>query len=78
MNSVAQGLAFSTYTASTGVCSTPGVHGLAAAIDYHAVLGTARIEAYNVRLGRYRYDALKSVPRIRVVSATRVPWRHPC
>jgi selenocysteine lyase/cysteine desulfurase len=65
------------YTASTGVCSIPGVHGLAAAIDYHTMLGKARIEAYNLALGRYLDEALKSVPKIRVVSATPGPLASP-
>ncbi len=65
------------YTASTGVCSLPSVHGMAAAIDYHNALGKARIEAHNVALGRYLYEALKTVPKIRVVSATPGPLASP-
>ena len=65
------------YTASSGVCSLPSVHGLAAAIDYHNALGTARIEAHNMALGRYLHDALQAVPGIRIVSAPPGPLASP-
>lgn len=65
------------YTASTGVCSLPSVHGLAAAIDYHNALGPATIERHNLALGRYLWDALKRVPKIRVVSAPPGPLASP-
>ncbi len=65
------------YTASSGVCSLPSVHGLAAAIDYHTAIGTPRIETHNLALGRYLWNALKDVPKIRVVSAEPGPLASP-
>lgn len=65
------------YTASSGVTSIPSVHGLQAAIEYHTGIGTARIEAHNLALGRYLHDALQRVPRLRVVSAAPGPLASP-
>ena len=65
------------YTASSGVCSLPSVHGLAAAIDYHNGFGPPIIEGHNVALGRYLWAALASVPKIRVVSAAPGPLASP-
>ncbi|HEX4452382.1 MAG TPA: aminotransferase class V-fold PLP-dependent enzyme [Kofleriaceae bacterium] len=57
------------YSHSVGVCSIPSVHGLGAAIDYIAALGIARVEAHNIALHRYAYDALAKLAPLRVVSA---------
>lgn len=65
------------YNASNGVRSLPSVHGLAAAIDYHNALTPALIEGHNLALGRYLWNALKSVPKIRVVSAAPGPLASP-
>lgn len=65
------------YNASNGVRSLPSVHGLAAAIDYHNALTPALIEGHNLALGRYLWNALKSVPTIRVVSAAPGPLASP-
>ncbi len=65
------------YTASSGVTSLPSVHGLAAAIAYHEAIGTAKIEAHNLALGRYLWDALVQVPKVRVVSAAPGPLASP-
>jgi len=65
------------YTASSGVCSLPSVHGLGAALEYHTAIGTPRIEAHNLALGRTLFDALRGVPRIRVVSAAPGPLASP-
>ena len=65
------------YTASSGVTSIPSVHGLQAAIAYHRSIGTANIEAHNMALGRYLHDALRQVPRARIVSAAPGPLASP-
>jgi selenocysteine lyase/cysteine desulfurase len=65
------------YSASSGVCSIPSVLGLAAAIDYHNVIGTVQIEAHNLALRNRLYEALKSVPKLRVVSAPPGPLASP-
>lgn len=65
------------YTAASGVCSIPSVHGLAAAIDYLNTIGMARIEAHNLSLGRYLHEALASVPKVRIVSAAPGPLASP-
>jgi selenocysteine lyase/cysteine desulfurase len=65
------------YSASSGVSSIPSVLGLAAAIDYHLGIGTARIEAHNLDLRNRLHGALQSVPRLRVVSAPPGPLASP-
>jgi selenocysteine lyase/cysteine desulfurase len=65
------------YSESSGVCSIPSVLGLGAAIDYHLALGTVRIEAHNVALRNRLYEFLKSVPKLRVVSAPPGPLASP-
>lgn len=65
------------YTASSGVCSLPSVYGLAAAIEYHNGFGPPLIEGHNVALGRYLWQALRDVPKIRVVSAPPGPLASP-
>ncbi|HEY6037112.1 MAG TPA: aminotransferase class V-fold PLP-dependent enzyme [Kofleriaceae bacterium] len=57
------------YSHSVGVCSIPSVHGLGAAIDYLTTLGIARVEAHNLALHRYAFDALSKLPRLHIVSA---------
>lgn len=65
------------YTASSGVCSLPSVHGLLAAIEYHLALGVPQIEAHNLALGRYLWRALGTVPAVRLVSAAPGPLASP-
>jgi selenocysteine lyase/cysteine desulfurase len=65
------------YSDSSGVTNIPGVIGLGAAIDYHLDPGIAAIEAHNLALRNRLYEALKSVPRIRVVSAVPGPLASP-
>jgi selenocysteine lyase/cysteine desulfurase len=57
------------YSHSAGVCSIPSVHGLGAAIDYVTALGIDRIEAHDLALHAYAFDALARVAAVRVVSA---------
>src|SRR5262249_48940314 len=56
------------YSHSAGVCSIPSVHGLGAAIDYIDALGIARIEAHDLALHRYAFDALAKLSPLRIVS----------
>ena len=65
------------YTASSGVTSLPSVHGIAAAIAYQEAIGTPKIEAHNLALGRYLWNALTGVPKVRVVSAAPGPLASP-
>ena len=65
------------YSNSSGVTSIPSVIGLGAAIDYHRDPGIAAIETHNMALRKRLYEALKSVPRIRVVSAPPGPLASP-
>jgi selenocysteine lyase/cysteine desulfurase len=65
------------YSDSSGVSSIPSVIGLGAAIDYHLDPGMPRIEAHNLALRNRLYEALKDVPRIRVVSAPPGPLASP-
>ena len=52
------------YSHSVGVCSIPSVHGLGAALDYIDGLGIARIEAFNLALHRYAFDALAKLVHV--------------
>jgi selenocysteine lyase/cysteine desulfurase len=65
------------YSESSGVSSTPSVIGLGTAIDYHLDPGIAAIEAHNLALRNRLYEALRSVPRIRVLSAAPGPLASP-
>jgi selenocysteine lyase/cysteine desulfurase len=65
------------YSHSTGVCSIPSVYGLGAAIDYVNALGIARIEAHDLALHRYAFEALSRVGQIRVVSPAAGPLASP-
>jgi selenocysteine lyase/cysteine desulfurase len=65
------------YSHSTGVCSLPSVYGLGAAIDYVSAVGVTRIEAHDLELHRYAFDALSRVPQIRVVSPPAGPLASP-
>ncbi len=65
------------YSASSGVCSIPSVLGLAAAMDYHTAIGTAKIEAYNLALRQRLFAALASVPKLRLVSPAAGPLTSP-
>jgi selenocysteine lyase/cysteine desulfurase len=57
------------YSASSGVTDIPFVHGAGAALEYVSALGISNIENHNLRLSARTYDALRSVPKLRVVSA---------
>ncbi len=59
------------YTASSGVCSLPSVAGLGAAFEYHMKIGKSRIEATNLDLRQRVYDALLTVPKVKIVSPPR-------
>ena len=59
------------YTASSGVCSLPSVAGLGAAISYHEKIGKSRIEATNLELRQHVYEALLTVPKVKILSPAR-------
>jgi selenocysteine lyase/cysteine desulfurase len=65
------------YSASSGVSNLPGVIGLGAALDYVSAFGVARVEAHNLALRDRLFDALRTVPRISVVSAPPGPLASP-
>ena len=65
------------YSESSGVGNIPGVIGLGAAIDYLTAIGKARIEAHNLRLRDRLYQALRTVPKLRVVSPPAGPLASP-
>jgi selenocysteine lyase/cysteine desulfurase len=65
------------YSESSGVTNIPGVIGLGAAIAYHLDPGIAAIELHNLALRNRLYEALKGVPRIRVVSSPPGPLASP-
>jgi selenocysteine lyase/cysteine desulfurase len=65
------------YSDSSGFRYLPGLIGLGAAIDYVRALGITRIESHNLALRNRAYEALRSVPRIRVVSAPPGPLASP-
>jgi selenocysteine lyase/cysteine desulfurase len=65
------------YSASSGVTHIPGVLGLGAAIDYLTGIGMAAIEKHNLALRNRLYQALESVPSVRVVSAPPGPLASP-
>jgi selenocysteine lyase/cysteine desulfurase len=65
------------YSNSSGVTSIPSVLGLGAAIDYVSAIGLSRVESHNLALRNRLYDALRSVPKIRVVSAAPGPLASP-
>jgi selenocysteine lyase/cysteine desulfurase len=65
------------YSASSGVGNIPGVLGLGAAIDYLDGIGRARIETNNLGLSARVYQALRTVPKIRIVSPRPGPLASP-
>ncbi|HEY1811619.1 MAG TPA: aminotransferase class V-fold PLP-dependent enzyme [Kofleriaceae bacterium] len=65
------------YTHSAGVCSIPSVLGLGAAIDYVTALGIARVEAHNLALHRYTYDALAKLSPLHLLSVPDGPLASP-
>jgi selenocysteine lyase/cysteine desulfurase len=65
------------YSESSGVTNIPGVIGLGAAIDYHLDPGITAIESHNLALRNRLYEALKRLPRIRVVSSPPGPLASP-
>ena len=65
------------YTAASGVCSIPSVHGLAAAVEYHTRLGKDVIERHNLELRAQLLERLMRVPQVRVVSAAAGPLASP-
>jgi selenocysteine lyase/cysteine desulfurase len=65
------------YTASSGVCSLPNVHGLGAALDYLSKIGVPAIEAHNLELRARLVAGLRGIPAVRVVSAPAGPMASP-
>jgi selenocysteine lyase/cysteine desulfurase len=65
------------YSESSGVTSIPSVLGLASAIDYVSAIGIDRVESHNLELRNRLYADLKSVPKLRVVSAAAGPLASP-
>ena len=65
------------YSTSSGVASLPSVLGLGAAIDYVAEVGIGRVEAHDLSLRDRLYAGLRSVPKLRVVSAPPGPLASP-
>ncbi|MHB1312168.1 MAG: aminotransferase class V-fold PLP-dependent enzyme [Gemmatimonadaceae bacterium] len=65
------------YTAASGVCSIPSVHGLAAAVEYQMRIGKGAIEQHNLALRAQLLAALASVPQVRVVSPAAGPLASP-
>lgn len=65
------------YTASTGVCSLPSVHGLGAALDYLTHIGIDAIERHNLALRAHLVDGLRTLPRLRVASVPGGPMASP-
>lgn len=65
------------YTASTGVCSLPSVHGLGAALDYLTHIGIDRIERHNLELRARLVDGLRTLPRLRLASVESGPMQSP-
>ena len=65
------------YSASSGVCSLPGVQGLGAAIDYHRRIGSGAIELHNLALRQRLFDGLKHQPKLRLVSTEAGPHASP-
>jgi selenocysteine lyase/cysteine desulfurase len=57
------------YSGSSGVSSIPSVLGMGAAFDYASAIGLGHIETHNLALRNRLYEALKDVPKLRVVSA---------
>jgi len=65
------------YSHSSGVTSIPSVLGLGTALDYISGIGIARIESHNTTLRNRVFAALRSVPKLRVVSAPPGPLTSP-
>jgi selenocysteine lyase/cysteine desulfurase len=65
------------YSDSSGVTSIPSVLGLGAAMDYISAIGIGKVEAHNLGLRNRLYAALRSVPKLRVVSAPPGPHASP-
>lgn len=65
------------YSASSGVCSLPSVHGLGAAIDYINRIGIAKVEAHNLGLREQLVAGLRRVAKVRLVSASAGPMASP-
>jgi selenocysteine lyase/cysteine desulfurase len=65
------------YSDSSGVCNIPGVLGLGAAIDYSSTIGIAKTEAHNLALRDRLFEALRSLTKLRVVSAPPGPLASP-
>ena len=65
------------YSASNGVRSLPSVMGLADSLDYLLAIGTARIEAHDLRLAARVREGLLRIPKLRVVSPPPGPRASP-
>ena len=65
------------YSNSSGVTSIPSVLGLSASIDYIRAISMAAVEQHNLALRDRLYQALKGLPKLRVVSAPPGPLASP-
>jgi selenocysteine lyase/cysteine desulfurase len=65
------------YSASAGVTNIPGVLALATSIDYVSSIGIAAVERHNLALRDRAWQALRSLPGIRVVSPPPGPLASP-
>jgi selenocysteine lyase/cysteine desulfurase len=65
------------YSESSGVTSIPSVLGLGAAVAYVSAIGIGKIEAHNLGLRARLYEALREIPKLRVVSAAPGPLASP-
>jgi selenocysteine lyase/cysteine desulfurase len=65
------------YSNSSGVCSLPSVLGLGTALGYLASIGLTRIEFHNLGLRNRLFELLKTVSKVRVVSAAPGPMISP-
>lgn len=65
------------YSASSGVANIPGIIGLGAAFDYLDEIGRAEIERHNLALRQRVLKALRTVPRVEVVSPPGGPLVSP-
>jgi selenocysteine lyase/cysteine desulfurase len=65
------------YSASSGVTNIPGVLAMATAVDYHQAIGPSRVERHDLALRRRLLEALRQVPRVRVVGPPDGPAASP-
>ena len=65
------------YSESSGVRNIPGLVGLGEAMKYVAAVGKIAVEAHNLALRDRLYEALREVPKVRVVSPPPGPLASP-